>query len=190
MRLKSLLKALLFILLLTQTSASIHLPPFMHTSPDDVTYEIGSTEHQIVWQFEAHESNDSPSKYTVTLDGVDLTGHTSESWQDNVDIIVDIDGLLLGLHVVIITVNDSGTDANQAPPTVDSVNINVVNSTEEATTTESTVPLSQTTDPASSSEPNQITSSPETSQTTPSPLLSLPIILSLILISRFKRKSN
>lgn len=169
MKLIYIFNALLFILLVSNTSASIHLEPRMVTSPVDTTYPVGSTGNTLIWRFEANEQNDAPSKYTVTKDGTNLAGHTLTSWEDNVNIIVDIDGLDLGSYLYHITVNDTGTDSQQAPATEHSVNVSVVNTSVTTAVTTTSVPSSQTT------------------ISTSLPLLILPVIFSLLVFSRIKK---
>lgn len=173
MKIKLLINALIFILLVSNASASIHLEPKMVTSPVDTTYTVGSSGNTLIWRFEANEANDAPSKYSITIDGANIAGHTLTPWEDNVNIIVDIDNLDLGVHVVHITVNDTGTDIQQAPATEHSVNVSVVNTT---------VTVATVTTTTGSSSPTTITTS--------LPILTLPIIFSLLFLSRFKRKLN
>lgn len=126
---------LFLILLLSSTaSASLHLAPSMTKSPTDLTYLVGTTGNELVWAFDADENADDPSKYIVTIDDVAVTGHNLASWQDNVDIVVNVDGLALGNYIVKIVANDTGTDNNQAPSTTDTTSVNVV--TELASTTD------------------------------------------------------
>ncbi len=127
MRLKQNLLIFLFItiLIVGSVDGAIHLKPKMTKSPADLTYELGSVGNELIWQFDAHERDDSPTTYTVTIDTVDLAGHTDASWQDNVDIIVSVDGLDLGDHVVEITVLDNGVEQNLAPPAIDEAIVSV-----------------------------------------------------------------
>ncbi|MHA2170630.1 MAG: hypothetical protein ACXAB7_12120 [Candidatus Kariarchaeaceae archaeon] len=136
---------LLVLSLVNTSSASIHLPPAMRKSPQDLTYELGSTENTLIWAFEAHESADSPTTYSVTIDDNPVTAHTAASWQDNVDIVVNVDGLALGAHIVKITVNDSGVDSNDAVAAVDTAKVTVV---EEITSSSQNTPPSSETDDA------------------------------------------
>lgn len=168
MKFKILFNALLFILLISISSASVHLAPRMVTSPNDTTYTLGTSGNTLIWRFEANEANDAPSKYSVTREGVELPGHTLAPWEDNVNIIVDIDGLDLGTYLYHITVNDTGTDNQQAPATEHSMNVSVVNTT---------VAIVSTTSGSSS----------QTTISTSLPVLTLPIILSLLVLSRLKK---
>ncbi|KKK62002.1 hypothetical protein LCGC14_3008700, partial [marine sediment metagenome] len=98
----------------------------MRKSPTDLTYLIGTTGNVLIWAFDANESGDEPSKYFITLDGVVIPEHDFVNWQDNVDIIVNVDGLDLGSYVVAIVANDTGTDNNQASSTTDAAIVSVV----------------------------------------------------------------
>ncbi|MHA2304314.1 MAG: hypothetical protein ACXACU_02890, partial [Candidatus Hodarchaeales archaeon] len=104
--------------------ATVHLPPKLIISPGDLVYEVGTTDNQLVWQFEAHESADDPSTYDITVDG-NLTV-MNEVWQDKVNIIYNVDGLELGVHTVTILVRDTGVDSGAANPAEDEVTITVV----------------------------------------------------------------
>ncbi len=103
--------------------ASVHLPPKLVKSPSDYVYELGTTGHKLVWQFEAHESADDPSTFNITVDGNLTLGKVG--WQDRVDIIYDVDGLDLGVHSVIIIVSDTGVDSGAAAPAEDEVIVTV-----------------------------------------------------------------
>ena len=104
--------------------ATIHLPPKLIKSPNDLVYEVGITGHQLVWQFEAHESADDPSTYNITVDG-NLTV-AKEAWQDKVDIIYNADGLDIGVYIVKIIVSDNGVDTGAADPAEDEATVTVV----------------------------------------------------------------
>ena len=155
--------ALLMILTISFASGSVHLAPKMITSASDISYLVDSTGNELTWQFMAEESNDEPSRYTVTLDGTDLTGHTLVSWDDGVDIVVNVDGLILGSYSVKISVNDTGTDSGQASATEDTAVINVVDD-----------PASVTTD----------TAIPDNSSNTDTAPFFIPGLLALIVIRR------
>ena len=122
----SYLIAFFMILTISFASGSVHLAPKMITSASDISYLMDTTGNELVWQFMAEESGDEPSHYTVTVDGTDLTGHTLASWDDGVDIIVNVDGLALGSYNVKISVNDTGTDSGQASATEDTAIVNGV----------------------------------------------------------------
>lgn len=140
-------------------SAGIHLAPKKNTAADDITYELGATGNVLVWQFDADEGQDDPSTYTVQIDNVDLEGHIDASWQNNVDITVNVDGLAVGEHVALITVNDTGSDANLAPAATDIAIVTVTEvggatttseeTTSEDTTTSTTTTEQTTTEPTS-----------------------------------------
>jgi hypothetical protein len=133
----SYLIAFFMILTISFASGSVHLPPKMVTAADDMSYLLDSTGNELVWQFIAEESNDEPSHYTVTIDGSDLTGHTLVSWDDGVDIVVNVDGFALGSYNVKISVNDTGTDNGQAAATEDTAVVNVVEDLSTVSTTPS-----------------------------------------------------
>ncbi|MCH8905552.1 MAG: hypothetical protein IH840_00555 [Candidatus Heimdallarchaeota archaeon] len=124
-----------FLLVVSLSSATVHFPPQLVKSPADLTYEVGSTGNQLVWAFNADESDDSPSLYTVQIDGSDLIGHTLAAWQDNVDIVVNVDNLAVGDHSVTITANDTGTDDGFAAPRTDLAIVTVVEPTPVTNTT-------------------------------------------------------
>ncbi|MCH8907747.1 MAG: hypothetical protein IH840_11715 [Candidatus Heimdallarchaeota archaeon] len=159
---KILILALLFLTASLAVNSSIHLAPRLNLAANDITYEFGATGNVLVWQFEAHESNDNPTSYTVKIDGVDLTGHIEASWEDNVDILVNVDGLNVGDHTVLIIVNDDGTDASLAPAATDTAIVTVTGGTSTTTTATSTTITSTTTTTTSTS----VTSS-QTSTLTP-----------------------
>ena len=104
--------------------ATIHLPPKMIKSPNDLVYEVGTIGNQLVWQFDAHESADDPSTYNITVDG-NLTV-VKEAWQDKVDINYNVDGLDIGVYIVKIIVSDNGVDTGAADPAEDEATITVV----------------------------------------------------------------
>lgn len=129
--------ALTLLFLVSSSSAAIHLPPAMRKSPSDLTYVLGNSGNTLIWAFEAHESADHPTTYTVSIDDNPVTGHTAASWMDNVDIVVNVDGLNLGNHNVKITVNDNGVDSDQAVEAVDTAVVTVISETSMSTTTAS-----------------------------------------------------
>ncbi|MCH8906945.1 MAG: hypothetical protein IH840_07630 [Candidatus Heimdallarchaeota archaeon] len=132
----------IIILLTLSVSASIHRGPLRVIRASDITYEFGTTGNVLVWQYEADETQDLPSTYTVKIDNVNLESHIAVSWEDNVNITVNVDGLALGEHVVTISVNDTGTDAGLAPISMDIAFVTVVEvgglPTSEDTTTDDT----------------------------------------------------
>jgi hypothetical protein len=74
--------------------ATVHIPPKMVKSADDIVYEEGTTGHDLVWQFEAHESMDDPSTYDITVNG--NTSVKNQVWKDNVNIVFNVDGFAIG----------------------------------------------------------------------------------------------
>jgi hypothetical protein len=153
-------------LLVSNSSASIHLPPSKRKSPPDLTYLLGSTGNTLTWAYEAGEINDFPTTYSVTIDDNPVTGHTDASWQDNVDIVVPVDGLALGSHSVKITVNDNGVDANQASAAVDTAIVTVMSELVTTTTpTSQPAENSGTTEPPSGTSTTSTESSGSTSET-------------------------
>ncbi|MHA2294165.1 MAG: hypothetical protein ACXACK_18550 [Candidatus Hodarchaeales archaeon] len=151
--------------------ATIHLPPKLIKSPSDLVYEVGVTGHQLVWQFEAHESADDPSTYNITVNG-NLTV-VKEVWQDKVDIIYNVDGLEIGVHIVKIIVSDNGVDTGAADPAEDEKTVTVV---EEIATSESTS--------------EQTTSSSGQSESTDFPLIMTFVALILVGVVVKKRKTR
>ncbi|MEX2720580.1 MAG: hypothetical protein Q6362_004075, partial [Candidatus Wukongarchaeota archaeon] len=67
--------------------------------PADITYEEGSTGHNITWQ----ASDAEPSGYTVTRNETLLE---SDSWAGG-NITVNVDGLAIGVYLYTCTVNDT-----------------------------------------------------------------------------------
>lgn len=123
--------------------ATVHLPPKMIKSPADIVYEVGTTGHKVIWQYEAHESADAPSNYNITVNG--NISVTNERWQDKVDIVFNIDGFKIGEYTVNIIVSDTGVDSGAAAPAKDDVTVTVVEEGEmtdmkaiSSTTSEST----------------------------------------------------
>jgi hypothetical protein len=149
MQYKKYIVLLLILIFVNRSSAAIHLPPTIRKSPEDLTYELGSIENTLTWAFEAHESEDHPTTYSVTIDDNLLPDHTAASWQDNVDIVVNVDGLALGGHIVKITVNDNGVDTNKAVAAVDTAKVTVV---EEILSSSQNTPPSSETDESSTAE--------------------------------------
>ena len=131
---------LLIMLTSYSVGAAVHIAPKLVKSPDDLTYAVGTTGNELIWAFDAHESNDGSSKYVVTIDDVVVPAHNFIMWQDNVDIVVNVDGFDLGSYIVKIIANDTGTDNNQATATSDTANVNVV--IELPSTTEEPLPSS------------------------------------------------
>lgn len=72
------------------------------STPDDFSYEMGSTGNEIVWIAGAS----LPDKYNVTLDGV---LYDSGTWT-NGTIEVDVDGFAVGEYIFIIYINDTEGD--------------------------------------------------------------------------------
>ncbi|MHA2252171.1 MAG: hypothetical protein ACXAD7_17535 [Candidatus Kariarchaeaceae archaeon] len=137
------------------SSASIHLAPKAHKTPEDISYAIGSEGNTLTWQYEAEESADFPTTYTVSIDDVPLTGYIDQAWEDQVDIVVNVDGLAIGTHTVKIIVDDNGSDTNQAPSAVDEVIVSVTGT--GATNTTSS-------DAGSSSQTNETSTEVDTSE--------------------------
>jgi len=151
------------LLLFTQTSsASIHLAPKAHKTPENISYAFGSEGNSLTWQYEAHESADSPTTYTVSIDDVPLTGHIDEAWMDLMDIVVSVDGLTVGTHTVKIVVDDNGSDANQAPSAVDMVIVTVNGVGETNSTTSDSPTSSQTCDTSSVADTTENSKESET----------------------------
>ncbi|MHA2170631.1 MAG: hypothetical protein ACXAB7_12125 [Candidatus Kariarchaeaceae archaeon] len=167
---KWILVALLTVLfLVSSSSATIHLPPSKRKSPQDLTYLLGSTGNTLIWAYEAGEIDDFPTTYSVTIDDNPVTGHTSASWQDNVDIVVNVDGLALGSHNVKIRVNDNGVDDGLASAASDTAIVTVVSEIVTSTTpTSQPAGTSGTTEPATGSTETSSGASSSTKTTTES----------------------
>ncbi|MFX0064143.1 MAG: hypothetical protein ACFFC7_18380 [Candidatus Hermodarchaeota archaeon] len=124
-------------------------------SPSDVSYEQGSTGHSISWT--AIDSH--PATFTIYIDG---TEDSSESWTSGIAIIINVDGLTVGIYNYTIFVTDtSGNSAN------DTVIVTVTSSSSTTTTTTTT---------------STTTSDTTTSTTTPGFGI-FSLILSLLLLS-------
>ncbi|NPD88148.1 MAG: hypothetical protein HGN29_05475 [Asgard group archaeon] len=92
--------------------------------PSDIFYEFGSTGNTITWS----PTDSNPYWYNITLNGI-LTSH-DDPWVGG-NIVMDIDGLSLGIHTAICYVYDlegfmiSDTVeievTSTAPPTIDDV---------------------------------------------------------------------
>ncbi len=105
-------------------------PPQL-SSPGDVSYEEGTTGHTVTWQ----GSDLTASHYNVTLNGV---SYIDSDW-DGSDIVIEIDGLDVGLHTLEINVYDRvGHSSN------DAVQIEVTEPTEPTDTTDPTEPTGPT----------------------------------------------
>lgn len=128
---------ILFLIIFTHTvQGSIHLPPKLIKSPDDITYEMGTSGNVLIWQYEAHETADEPTTYNVTMNGTILI--SKASWQDNTDIVVDVDGFNIGIHIIQIIVSDTGVDTNQAQPAKNEAMVTVIEIGSANTTTTTT----------------------------------------------------
>jgi hypothetical protein len=77
-------------------------PPYIN-SPDDISYEFGSTGNEITWAV----SDFDPEVYNVTLDG---SLYVSDTLWRNGLIDVNIDGLDMGIHTLTIYVYDAETN--------------------------------------------------------------------------------
>lgn len=82
-------------------------PPYI-SKPDDISYELGSSNNQIAWNV----GDEHPWMYNITLNGVLVI---TKVWA-NGSIIFDIYGLEVGIHEYIIFVYDE--DGNMASDTV------------------------------------------------------------------------
>lgn len=73
------------------------------TEPVDISYSEGSPNNNITWiGTELH-----PDKYVVTANGTIID---SGIWENGVPIVVDIDGLIKGTHIIIIRLNDTSNN--------------------------------------------------------------------------------
>ena len=71
------------------------------SSPSDVQFVHGTTSNAITWN--ATDETTNAPWYTVRRNGTLIANAT---WTSGVPIVVNIDGLEVGVHVIIITVND------------------------------------------------------------------------------------
>jgi hypothetical protein len=165
--------SLLFVLVLvTSTSASIHIPPRIDSAPDDLSYVEGSTGNTLSWTARAHESNDNPTVYIVRLDGEIMEDHNEESWQDDVAVVVNVDGLAVGQYTVEIEFRDNGYPG-QADASFDSATVTVTSADASSTSDTSD---SQTSD-SQTSEATSDTQSTATEETPVSLLFIAPVVL-------------
>lgn len=154
---KLIISILMILILPSAIYASIHLAPRENTAAMDISYVVGTTGHELIWQFEAQEANDEPSHYSITVNGDPLSGHTLTSWQDNVDIVINVDGYSVGVYTFEITVNDTGTDQGLAPAATDSAVVTVTdqgNSTDTSSMNSVSSSSSSTIPPTTSSNSN------------------------------------
>ncbi|MHA2032877.1 MAG: hypothetical protein ACW99Q_26205, partial [Candidatus Kariarchaeaceae archaeon] len=70
------------------------------TNPSDTSYSEDSPNNNITWT--GTETN--PDNYVVTSNGTEIDTGT---WMDGVPIVADIDGLVKGIHIIIITIYDT-----------------------------------------------------------------------------------
>ncbi|MFX0022436.1 MAG: hypothetical protein ACFE9S_08910 [Candidatus Hermodarchaeota archaeon] len=100
------------------------IPPSLD-QPNDISYEYLSIGHEISWT----ATDEHPATYTITLDGV---LYESGTWVSAVPISINVDGLSIGTHEILISVLDlydnSATDSvyvnvleddDNTPPIVD-----------------------------------------------------------------------
>jgi len=124
------------LLFVSNATATIHLPPKAIKRAADISYIVESTGNILTWQYEAEESNDDPTIYNITIDGLLLSDHTNKEWKDKVDIKVIVVGLYVGSHTVEITVFDSGVP-DFADAATDQAIVTVVTSSENLNNNES-----------------------------------------------------
>ncbi|NVM36012.1 MAG: tandem-95 repeat protein [Candidatus Lokiarchaeota archaeon] len=74
------------------------------SEPLDITYEEGSIGNIISWT--ATDIDVNNPIYTITLDGIPVMGHISQSWTSGVPIIINIDGMTVGSYEYEIMIND------------------------------------------------------------------------------------
>ncbi len=85
-------------------------------SPDDITYEEGTTGHVISW----NATDNNPGSYIINRDGVEVN---SGSWISGVSIIINVDGLTVGSYNYTINVSDAFNNT-----AIDTVLVNVTSS--------------------------------------------------------------
>ncbi|MCE7737083.1 MAG: hypothetical protein GPJ54_19510 [Candidatus Heimdallarchaeota archaeon] len=95
-------------------------------SPGDTGYSEGSTPNTITWTGSVESNED---KYFVTANGSLIA---SGSWTSGVGITVNIDDLVLGVHFIVITLNDTSNNI-----ITDEVKITVFDDTKPSVTTPS-----------------------------------------------------
>ncbi|MCF2138357.1 MAG: ABC transporter substrate-binding protein [Candidatus Thorarchaeota archaeon] len=108
----------------TWVLVNVSLPPIID-HPLDITYQIGTTGHQIVW----NPSDSNPSNYTLYRNGVAINSGT---WNGE-PIVVNVDGLNVGVYNYTLIIWD--LNGNYAK---DTVFVTVV--PESTTNTTTTIP--------------------------------------------------
>ena len=73
-------------------------------APDDITYETNTVGNILNWT--VTDSSVNNPNYTVTIDGIIVSGHISQSWISDSPIIINIDGLAIGTYEYEIKVED------------------------------------------------------------------------------------
>lgn len=130
--------------------AAVHLPPKALKTAADLSYQVGTTGNTLVWQYEAEESADIAGTYTVFKDDVALVGHDAADWEDKEELIIDVDGLVVGEYTYKIQITDHDTSDNPAVTANDEAIVTVVAELASSSTT-TPVTSSTTTAPAESS---------------------------------------
>ncbi len=103
-------------------------PPTVST-PDDLMYEEGETCNTVIWTIYDHH----PVTYVILLDGTEIESHP---WLNSTRYVtVNVDGLAVGVHVLVIRATDAG--GNTASDEV-LVTVWAVTSTTTGTTTTGT----------------------------------------------------
>ncbi|MHA2277543.1 MAG: hypothetical protein ACXAC2_17325, partial [Candidatus Kariarchaeaceae archaeon] len=74
------------------------------SNPSDVTYEFGTTGHNISWII----TDAFPNTYNIYQDGIAID---SGSWSSGIPITINIDGLTLGVYNYTIVVTDSTSNS-------------------------------------------------------------------------------
>ncbi|XOB46885.1 MAG: NosD domain-containing protein [Candidatus Nealsonbacteria bacterium] len=75
-------------------------PPALHAYPNDVTYEEGTTGHNISWT--ATDLN--PGTYKIYRDGLEIDSGT---WESGIAITINVDGLAIGSYNYTIVATDA-----------------------------------------------------------------------------------
>lgn len=80
-------------------------PPVLVNSNSSIVYiNIGSTGNILYWQ---QVTDDTPATYTISQDGIPISGHNSQSWTSGQNFSISLDGLGLGTHVFTATFSDT-----------------------------------------------------------------------------------
>ena len=75
--------------------------PIILQQPSNVSYRLGTTGNNLSWTV---IDDRGPANYSLSIDDVFLT---TNSWQNNTIVVINVDGLSLGEHKIAISFNDT-----------------------------------------------------------------------------------